>query len=304
MTEKSIPQPSSPQVRSRTLTPYVVGWSVAATLAVVYLGLLMTKPTDVAGYLTADSELSNSSADPDDPVELAANHAVAEVRTLRNTIDLFRNELIELRAQVSSQTEAARDLTTRIAAIETAPQQTAALTPKEKAALAKAEKAKAAEPAQVAAAAAAEQKKAKDEKKAAAAKAAKPDLETGSVAQPAAGAITFGPPTVTTTIAVPGGSEAADAPAQAPSNKLVGVRIATGPSVDSLRLSWTLLNERHGQAISSLQPRVITDVSGSEQTFDLLAGPVANVDEARKLCQELALKATPCQVARYTGDAL
>ena len=302
MTEKSHPQPSSPQVRSRTLTPYVVGWSVAATLAVVYLGLLMTKPTDVAGYLTADSELSDSSADPADPVETAANQAVAEVRTLRNTIDLFRNELIELRAQVSSQTDAARDLTTRIAAIEAAPAQTAALTPKEKAALAKAEKAKAAEPAQVAAAAA-EQKKAKDEKKAAAAKANKPDLETGSVAAPAAGAITFGPPTVTTTIAVPGPQSANEA---APENasRPVGVRIATGPSVDSLRLSWTLLNERHGQAISSLQPRVITDVSGPEQTFDLLAGPVANVDEARKLCQELALKATPCQVARFTGDAL
>jgi hypothetical protein len=302
MTEKSHPQPSSPLVRSRALSPYVVGWSVAAAMALVYLGLLMTKPTVVAGYLSAESEMSDSSADPADPVETAVNHAVSEVRTLRNTIDLFRNELIELRAQVSSQTDAARDLASRVAAIETAPAQTAALTPKEKAALAKAEKAKAAEPAEVAAAAA-DQKKAKDDKKAAAAKANKPDLETGSVAAPAAGAITFGPPTVTTTTAVPG-PQSANETAPEGASRPVGVRIATGPSVDSLRLSWTLLNERHGQAISSLQPRVATDVSGPEQTFDLIAGPVANIDEARKLCQELALKATPCQVARYTGDAL
>lgn len=302
MTEKSNPQPSSPQVRSRTLTPYVVGWSAAAALALIYLGLLMMKPADVASYLTPEAEHSDGSGDPADPIETAVNHATAEVRTLRNTIDLFRNELIELRAQVSSQTEAARDLTTRVAAIEAAPAQMAALTPKERAALAKAEKAKAAEPAQVAAAAA-EQKKAKDDKKAAAAKANQPDLETGSVAAPAAGAITFGPPTVTTTIAVPGPQSSNAATPENP-NRPVGVRIATGPSVDSLRLSWTLLNERHGQAISSLQPRVATDVSGTEQTFDLIAGPVANIDEARKLCQELALKATPCQVARYTGDAL
>jgi hypothetical protein len=183
MTEKSNPQPSSPQVRSRTLTPYVVGWSAAAALALIYLGLLMMKPTDVASYLTPEAEHSDGSGDPADPIETAVNHATAEVRTLRNTIDLFRNELIELRAQVSSQTEAARDLTTRVAAIEAAPAQMAALTPKERAALAKAEKAKAAEPAQVAAAAA-EQKKAKDDKKAAAAKANQPDLETGSVAAP------------------------------------------------------------------------------------------------------------------------
>jgi hypothetical protein len=84
----------------------------------------------------------------------------------------------------------------------------------------------------------------------------------------------------------------------------VGVQIATGPSVDSLRLSWTLLNERHGDSFRALEPRYKISMSGSEQTYDLVVGPVANADEARKLCQELAMKATPCTVSRFTGDSL
>jgi hypothetical protein len=283
MTEKSLPQPSSPQVRSRTLTPYVIGWSVLAAASLLYLGALATQPALVAGYLGAD----DTAASTDQPLTPASETAVKEVagdvQTLRNTIDLFRSELIELRAQVSNQTETARDIAGRVASLEQNPavqrvakEQAAKDAAKEKA-LAEA--------------------KAKEDKKLAAAEKKKA-LETGSVASPAAGAITFGPATVTTTIAVPPGDAAA------PAGNLVGVQIARGPSVDSLRLSWTLLNERHGDAIRTLEPRVTTDVSGPNQTFDLVVGPIANVDEARKLCHELAMKATPCQVARFTGDAL
>jgi len=225
------------------------------------------------------------------------------VHTLRETIDLFRNELIELRAQVSGQTDAARDLATRMAALEAAdqadPQRIAAKDANAKTAAAQAKGAKTkAEPAQTAAATPAQKAAEKEAAKKAAANKAAPGLETGSVAQPAAGAITFGPPTVTTTIAVPPSQTAP------PAKPLIGVQIATGPSVDSLRLSWTLLNERHGDTLRALEPRYTTDASGAEQTYDLVVGPVASVDEARRLCQELALKATPCSVGRFTGDAL
>ena len=292
MTEKSLPQPSSPQVRNRTLTPYVIGWSALATLSLLYLGALATQPALVAGYLGAGETTVAAEPAPQAGVSEAAVKQVAgEVQDLRNTIDLFRSELIELRAQVSSQTDAARDLTGRVASLETNPvvQRVA----KEQAAKEAAKEKAVAEA------------KAKEEKKLAAAaeKAEKKKaLETGSVAAPAAGEITFGPPTVTTTIAVPPGDAAAAAAAAA--GRQIGVQIAKGPSVDSLRLSWTLLNERHGTAISSYAPRVSTDVSGPNQTYDLVIGPLASTDEARKLCHELAMKATPCQVTRYTGDAL
>lgn len=291
MTEKSLPQPSSPVQRSRTFTPYVLIWAALAVLSLIYLGLLATQPALVAGLLGG----SRSAETDAKATEEALTKTAAEVRTLRDTIDLFRNELIEIRAQVSSQADAARDLTTRIAALEAEPaaaEEVAKAPPGKdaKQAAKTAAKGKGPEPAEQTAMAAPAQKAAdaarKDAKKAA------KSLETGSVAQPGAGAITFGAPTVTPAAVPP------------PAGKLFGVQIATGPSVDSLRLSWTLLNERHGDSFRSLEPRYTTNASGPEQSYDLVVGPLANPDDARQLCQELALKATPCTVTRFTGDAL
>jgi hypothetical protein len=275
MTEKSFPQPSSPHARSRAFTKYSLIWAAAATISLLYLVLLAAQPEVVARYLGAGPATAEN-----DTQKVVAETA-AEVHTLRSTIDLFRSELIEIRAQVSGQSDATRDLATRLATLEAEPAepQKVAANDTQAAQAAKAKEAAA--------------KKAAKEAAAAKKAAAKQELETGSVAQPAAGAINFGPATVT---------PAATQPVQA--GVPVGVQIATGPSVDSLRLSWTLLNERHGESFRALQPRYTIDMSGSEQTYDLIVGPVASVDEARKLCQELAMKATPCAVSRFTGDSL
>jgi len=254
-------------------TRYSLVWMAAAGISLLYLILLATQPDSVARFLGSGTNTAQNEA-----TQKALGETVAEVRTLRDTIDLFRNELIEIRAQVSNQSDATRELASRIGTLETA------ATEPQKVADAQAAKLKEKEAAKKAAKEAAA--------KEAAAKKAKRDIETGSVAQPAAGAITFGPAIVT---------PAATPPASAGQ---VGVQIATGPSVDSLRLSWTLLNERHGASFRSLEPRYTTNMSGPDQTYDLVVGPVASVDEAKRLCQELALKATPCTVSRFTGDAL
>lgn len=278
MMEKSFPQPSSPHVTpSRRLTKYSLIWAMAAFASLLYLVLLATQPETVAGFLGAGSKTAENEA-----TQKMIGETTAEVHALRDTIDLFRNELIEIRAQVTSQSDSAREIANRVATLETQQaeaQKVAALDPQAKAKEAVTAKKAAKEAAT----------------KEAAAKKAKPEIETGSVAQPAAGAITFGPPTVT---------HAAVPAAGADMGSQIGVQIATGPSVDSLRLSWTLLKERHGTGLSGLEPRYTTDMSGSEQTYDLIVGPVASADEARKLCQELAMKATPCALSRFTGDAL
>lgn len=286
MTEKSFPQPSSPQIKSRTLTKYSLIWGAASLISLLYLILLVAQPAFVADLLGSGSHSSELEA-----TRKAVNESVAEVRSLRETIDVFRGELVEMRAQVSGQTDATRDLASRMATLETdvaEQQKVAALDPQ----VVKAKEAAAKKAAKEVAAKEAATKKAAAQ--AEASKKAEAGLETGSVAQPATGGpITFGPPTVTTTtMAPPSGGN------------LVGVQIATGPSVDSLRLSWTLLNERHGDSFRALEPRYTTDMSGAEQTYDLVVGPVASVDEAKRLCQELALKATPCIVSRFTGDSL
>ena len=279
MTEKSLPQPSSPHARSRTFTRYSLIWAAAAGISLLYLILLATQPDLVARLLGAGTATANN-----DATQKALTETVAEVRSLHDTIDLFRNELIEVRAQVSNQSDATSNLAARVGTLETAaaePQKVAdaQTTKKEKEAAAKKAKELAAKEAR--------------EAKEAAARKAKRDIETGSVAQPAAGAISFGPAVVTPAAGTPDASTGQ-----------MGVQIATGPSVDSLRLSWTLLNERHGASFRSLEPRYTTNMSGNEQTYDLVVGPVASADEAKRLCQELAMKATPCKVSRYTGSAL
>ncbi|MGE0025235.1 MAG: hypothetical protein AB7S70_16565 [Hyphomicrobium sp.] len=288
MTEKSLPQPSSPHVKGRSFTPYAVIWTTAAGLSLLYLVLLATQPTLVAHYLGAGAESPQATE-----AQKAVDEAVAEVRTLRGTLDQFRSELFEIRAQVSSQTESTRGLSDKVAALEMDrddPERAARLAAEETKAKETAVKEAAAK--EAAAKKAAKEVAAKEAKEAKKLAASKQALETGSVAQPATGTITFGPPTVTPAAADPAAGD------------LVGVAIATGPSVDSLRLSWTLLNERHGESLRAFEPRYTTDISGSEQSYDLVVGPVASVDEAKRLCQELAVKATPCRVSRFTGDAL
>lgn len=90
--------------------------------------------------------------------------------------------------------------------------------------------------------------------------------------------------------------------AQAPANgDVAGVLLARGPSLDALRLSWGLLNERHKGTLKSMEPRVVEVEPGS---FQLLAGPVANPAEALKVCSALKSRGVACQPADYRGSAL
>jgi hypothetical protein len=294
MTEKSTTKPDSPATKSWKPSAAVTFWAAMAGLSLAYLGLLVTQPTLVAQYLGGGSTVSDAQIQE---TRKAVAQATSEVETLRGTIDLFRNELIEIRAQLSGQSDATRDIQSRLAAIEPIVADSQRVASKD---AAKGKKTKGAEKTETALAApaqsAAKTPAAKNTPvETATGQATSPVLETGSVAGPSTGAITFGPPEIT---------PAAVAPQASKGGGGVGVQIATGPSVDSLRLSWTLLAERHGDSLRGLEPRYVTGPPGPGQTYDLIAGPLASAEEARKLCQDLAQKATPCIVSRFTGDAL
>ena len=296
MTEKSLPQPSSPETGRRTFTPYVAVWTILAALSALYLGLLLAQPAMVAGVLGAADRTANGQAGEDTLAETAA-----EVRTLRDTIDMFRNELIEMRAQVSNQTDVTSELLSRVASLEASPDAGAHV------AEANGQRGEAnasgrEAPTETAALPAPIRKNAGESPKSArqAEAGTKSRVETGSVAAPATGAgseITFGAPVV---------KQAATPPSDPPpgTRNMIGVQIATGPSVDSLRLSWTLLSERHADSFRALAPRYVASGSGPNESYDLIVGPMPTVDEARRLCEDLALKATPCRVSHFTGDAL
>jgi TolA-binding protein len=79
------------------------------------------------------------------------------------------------------------------------------------------------------------------------------------------------------------------------------VLLARGPSLDALRLSWSLINERHKSALGALEPRVVTTEPGS---YQLVAGPLASPAEAAKVCASLRARGVTCQPSEFKGDGL
>jgi hypothetical protein len=86
---------------------------------------------------------------------------------------------------------------------------------------------------------------------------------------------------------------------QAPAGPL-GLELVTGPSVDSLRLNWGVLAERHGTTLKSLEVKYVA--GGPNGPFQLLAGPVASADEGFRICEQFRAKGTPCKVGAFVGN--
>ncbi|MFM7083490.1 MAG: hypothetical protein ACKOW3_00590 [Hyphomicrobium sp.] len=85
----------------------------------------------------------------------------------------------------------------------------------------------------------------------------------------------------------------------------IGLQIATGSSLESLRLSWNLLSEKHSDNLKSLEPRYRKNIVGNEEVFSLLVGPVVSEAEAKKMCKDLGSKAIPCDIVKeFGGEAL
>jgi hypothetical protein len=93
--------------------------------------------------------------------------------------------------------------------------------------------------------------------------------------------------------------KAATPPKPAP----VGVLLATGPSLDALRLSWTILNDRQSTTVKSLQPRYVVSGKGDERTYGLVAGPLETVADAKAVCKTMTDNGIPCEVSQYRGNA-
>lgn len=86
--------------------------------------------------------------------------------------------------------------------------------------------------------------------------------------------------------------------------KPVGIKLASGASVDSLRLSWSLLADKHSDALKSLEARYVTGGDAQNPNFDLVAGPIKSKAQANKVCKDLAAKGVPCTVGAFGGEAL
>ena len=83
----------------------------------------------------------------------------------------------------------------------------------------------------------------------------------------------------------------------------VGILLATGPSLDSLRLSWQILNDRHGASMKALQPRYVVSGKPEERTYGLVAGPLETVADAKSVCKTMTDNGIACEVSQYRGNA-
>lgn len=88
----------------------------------------------------------------------------------------------------------------------------------------------------------------------------------------------------------------------------MGVRLASGPSVDSLRLAWSLMIDRAGSAMDGLEPYVVPakDVGALGPTYDLIAGPLNTLSDAQRICNVAAVQRSVCEIRQLsdTEDTL
>jgi hypothetical protein len=133
----------------------------------------------------------------------------------------------------------------------------------------------------------AEQPKSSDSAKTAASKLAE-TMETGSLPPiPQQPRIAFGPPTVK------------------PASEPVAIVLESAPSLDALRLRWSVLHERHQSALKDLEPRYLTVGTREAPSYQLVAGPILSPDEAKRICALLRAKKVSCSVGPgFTGEAL
>ena len=88
-----------------------------------------------------------------------------------------------------------------------------------------------------------------------------------------------------------------------PATKPIGIEIASGPSVDGLRLSWSQLTEQNNK-LKKLTARYADNGDTANPSFNLIAGPVKSKAEAIRLCKELEAHYQTCKVGEFKGDAL
>ena len=90
-----------------------------------------------------------------------------------------------------------------------------------------------------------------------------------------------------------------------PAPKPFAVQLASGASLDAIRLSWSLLSDKHGDALKNLRPQyTATETQDAGEVFDLIAGPVKSAVDARKICKTLAARGIDCKVSPFAGAAL
>jgi hypothetical protein len=275
-----------PAPTGRYIKGYLLTWGMLAAGGLVYLASLAWQPEFLSSSPPAQV------TQPDQGLR-AATRALAELGNVRRTLGEMQKDLGQVRETIEQREVNEKAVQARIAALEervaSLPVATATpeATPKQRSAeRAKAEKSRktveqrrdprivtvepstpATPPAPVATP-----------------ESAPVGIETGSIAGPPA-TITFGEPVVT------------------PARSVFAVQLGAGPSLDAVRLSWSLLVERHS-TLGALQPRVVPPRADGSGPYRLVAGPFASRAEADKACAEMGVGRQGCFATTFIGEPL
>ncbi|HEY7085360.1 MAG TPA: SPOR domain-containing protein [Hyphomicrobiaceae bacterium] len=268
----------------RFLRVYLLTWGLLAAGGLTYLGSLAL-PLDIG--LARQAQVAEPPVDPAQGIELATK-ALAQIDTVEHTVNEIAKDVDRIKETVDQHDLHEREAQSRLAALEERVTNLATPPPPPVAATVPSAKQKAADKAKAAAdkqreAAARIVSAMEQGKVGAASAAAQPKLETGSI-PPSPSNITFGEPQVT--------------PAQP-----YAVQLASGASLDALRMSWLALRDQHGNALGSLQPRYVAPRGGTG-IYRLVVGPLASKAAADKMCADLGLTHNDCFATTMLGKPL
>jgi hypothetical protein len=280
-----------PLRKAPLFTPYVVIWTTFGALSLGLLGVLGLAPE-----LLADLKPTWTITDPQsNQGQRAAARLAADINALKDSVAKIQLDLAKVKTEVAAQGEQDKLVAAQVTALEVRASAGTSLATTTATVVTPEQQAAAAVPTAAPAAGTPAPARAPKVINADAATAPAPTpqngaaLETGSVATAAKALndpISFGPAVV----------KAAPQP--------MGVKISTGASADSLRLSWSLLSEKHGDTLRGLEARFVTGGDAQNPNYDLIAGPIKSKAEASKLCKALTAKGVACSVGAFAGEAL
>lgn len=269
----------APRAKSRAFLLYVLVWMLLGGAAAGYLIALAVEPDIVALYMPAFRGAGGESA------------LSGEVSSLRESVGQAQLDIARLRVDVDAHDTRGDELAERLASIESRPAHSAGPSSSPPAPgdspLAE-RKESTAVPAQAAPESAGTDAATPPVTIVNGSGKGTPTVETGSVdrANPAGSATT------------PSQAAAKSAP------RLVAVQIGTAPSLDTLRLTWLQLSDRHADSLRGLEARYVAGRDGGEPSYALMAGPLKTPSDAKRLCAALEGDGVPCKVGSFGGNAL
>lgn len=269
--ERDLANQVTPRRRNGLPRLYVALWVVLSSASLTYLALMAVRPDLAVGLGQSAAFVPEVEGQHGAVQDAAGNHQLqTDMAELRQGLDKVQRDLEAMRSIVVARDERDQILAARLAAIEAQ---------------------KLTEPASPLSTASVTRNPAlsiEDQGRSA------PDTQAGRQTRAREGDRVAAAPVEVKTVAT--------VPAEPTGPR--GIQIATGPSVDALRISWMLLSERHKEVLKRYEPRFIASRSGSGPAYRLVVGPLENVAAATKACSELRARRVSCGVAAFGGEPL